>query len=149
MSGRLQQTRSVAVLRAANTAVRFTRSGSEYSYTTYVDGNNDGVRSADIQRGVDVEIRPGERLSYHFPGVSFGTLPNLPPVDPGAPSPGDDPVRLGAADLLSFTALGAATPGSLYIRGRGRSQYVIRILGETGRTRILKFDPATARWKPL
>jgi hypothetical protein len=149
MSSRLQQARSEAVTRLASTAVRFASSGEGFAFATYVDGNNDGVRSLDIQRGVDGELHAMERLSEWFPGVEFGALPNLPAVDPSGTPPGDDPVRVGPGNLLSFTPLGTATPGSLYIRNRRRSQYVIRVLGETGRTRILKFEPGAGRWRPL
>jgi hypothetical protein len=51
--------------------------------------------------------------------------------------------------MVSFTAQGTATPGSLYIRGSGRAQFVVRIFGETGKTRILRFDPRSGTWKPL
>jgi hypothetical protein len=37
----------------------------------------------------------------------------------------------------------------VYIRGRSKVQYVIRILGDTGRTRVLKFDPHARQWKAV
>ena len=111
-------------MRTANAAVRFIEDGQAYSYSVYVDGNDDGVRSQDIQRGVDREIRRQERLSDQFPGVEFGALPDLPPVDAGGVPPGSDPIRIGGSDLLSFTALGTSTSGSLYVRGPRQTQYV-------------------------
>jgi hypothetical protein len=149
VSSRLQQTRMEAVVRTANTAIRFTQVGEAYSYAVYMDGNEDGVRTLDIERGIDREIRRQERLSDQFPGVDFGAIPGLPAVDPGGAAPGSDPLRIGSSDLLSFTALGTATSGSLYIRGARSTQYVVRVLGETGRTRILRFDTKTGRWVSL
>jgi hypothetical protein len=37
----------------------------------------------------------------------------------------------------------------VYIRGRGGAQYAVRIFGETGKTRMVKFDRRTGRWRPL
>jgi hypothetical protein len=138
-----------AVMRTTHAAVHFRQTGETYSYSTYVDGNDDGVRSLDIQQGVDREIGRRERLSDKFPGVEFGALPDLPPVDPGGAAPGNDPIRIGGSDLLSFTALGTSTSGSLYVRGPRGMQYVVRVLGETARTRILRFDRRARRWVPL
>jgi hypothetical protein len=149
LSSRLHETRMEAVMRSSNAAMRFSTDNGEYAFAIFVDGNGDGVRSADIQRGLDPELRRQERLSDHFRGVAFGAGPDIPPVDPAGTAPGDDPIRIGASDLLSFTALGTATPGSLYVRGPRGTQYVVRVLGETGRTRILRFDRNGRRWKAL
>jgi hypothetical protein len=129
--------------------MRFTKSGASYTYGIYVDGNGDGVRSADIDRGVDRPIQRDEQLMDQFPGVEFGTLPELPAVDASGPPPGDDPIRLGAGDMAVFTPSGTSTPGSLYILGRNRTQYVIRMFGETGKTRILKFNVRSRLWETL
>ena len=138
-----------AVVRTADTAMRFVRAGPTYGYAVYVDGNHNGVGTRDIQRGVDREIQGAERLSDQFPGVDFGALTNLPPVDPTAPAPGNDPVRFGSSDMVTFTALGTSSPGSVYIRGRRDAQYVVRVFGGTGKIRILKFNPRSRQWKPL
>ena len=71
-----------------------------------------------------------QRLSDEFPGVDFGVLPGLHPVDPSGPAPGRDPIRFGSRHMVTFTAHGTSTPGSLYIRGRDSAQYVIRVFGE-------------------
>jgi type II secretory pathway pseudopilin PulG len=149
MSTRLHQTRMEAVARSANTAMRFVPVGESYGYAVYVDGNGDGVRTRDIQRGMDRLIHEQEILPNQFQGVDFGALPGLPAVDPPAPPPGTDPIRLGAANMVTFTAMGTSTAGSLYLRGRRDTQYVIRIFGDTGKIRTLQFDPKTRTWKPL
>ncbi len=102
----------------------------------------------DIQKGTDPPIGVVERLTDHFAGVDFGVAPGLPPPDSGATPPGTDPIHLGSGNILTFTALGTSSSGSLYVKGPRYAQYVIRILGETGRVRILKFDPRTKKWKP-
>jgi type II secretory pathway pseudopilin PulG len=149
MSGILQQARMQAVLRHAEVAVRFTASGSAYEYALYIDGNGNGVRARDISSGVDHEIRRAERLSDQFAGIEFGTLPDLPAVDSSSSPPGTDPVRLGSGSMAAFASRGTSTSGSLYVKGRRNAQYVIRVFGETGKTRILRFDLGARRWKPL
>jgi prepilin-type N-terminal cleavage/methylation domain-containing protein len=149
VASRLQQTRLEAVTRNANTALRFTPVGDGMIFTAYIDGNRNGVRTLDIERGLDRPIRAGEQLRNQFSGVDFGTQPDLPAVDSSGPPPGADPIRLGVSNMVSFTPDGSATPGSLYVRGQRNTQLVVRILGETGRTRILRFDPRARIWKPL
>jgi prepilin-type N-terminal cleavage/methylation domain-containing protein len=149
VASRLQQTRMEAVSRMADTAVRFSRTGQSYVYAVFVDGDGDGVRSLDIQSGVDREIHRGEELAHRFPGVEFGTLPTVPSVDPSGAPPGSDPIRLGSSDMITFGPLGTSTPGSLYILGPNGRQFVIRVFGETGKSRILRFDTRNGDWVPL
>ena len=146
---RLQRTRMEAVMRSTHVALQFTAVGTSYSYAEYIDGNRNGVLAQEIQDGVDRLVHAPERLSQQFSGVDFGTLPDLPAIDPGGTPPGDDPIRLGKANSVSFSPLGAATAGTIYIRGRGGAQYAVRIFGATGKTRIVKFERRARRWRPL
>ena len=130
-------------------AMKFTQSAAGYSYAVYVDGNRNGVLSRDIQSGIDRVIVPAERLPDQFPGVEFGAIPGLPPVDTGGTPPGTDPIRLGLADMASFSAVGTSSSGTVYIRSRRDAQYAVRIFGDTGKTRMLKFDARTRLWKQL
>jgi len=130
-------------------ALRFVNTPDGYAFGVYVDGNRNGVRTTEIQRGIDREMMPLERLTGLFVGVDFGVLPGLPPVDPGSPPPGTDPIKLGASNILTFVPVGTSSSGSLYIRGRRGAQYVLRVFGQTGRTHVLKYDPGARRWKPL
>jgi type II secretory pathway pseudopilin PulG len=148
-STRIQRTRMEAVRRSANAAIEFVPGRGGYSYGIYVDGNGDGVRATDIKKGTDRRLGAAEHLPDNYAGVDFGLLPGLPPVDVGGPAPGTDPIKLGTSNLLSYSAIGSSSSGSLYIRGRAKAQYVIRILGDTGRIRVLKFDPRLQQWKAL
>jgi type II secretory pathway pseudopilin PulG len=150
LSGRLQRARMEAVMRSAMVGLQFTPvPGGGYSYAMYLDGNRNGVLTRDIQRGVDRLIGAAERLPDTFSGVEFGATPGLPPVDPGGTPPGSDPIRLGSGNIASFSALGTATSGTVYIRSRRGAQYAVCVFGETGKTRLLKFEPGTGQWKPL
>jgi type II secretory pathway pseudopilin PulG len=149
IAARLQRARMEAVMRSAIVALQFTQTSSGYSYAEYVDGNRNGVLASEMQSGVDWRHGAIERLTEQFTGVDFGVVPGLPPIDPGGTPPGADPIRLGAANRASFSPRGTATPGTVYIRGRDDAQYAVRIFGETGKTRLLKFDRRNRRWRPI
>jgi type II secretory pathway pseudopilin PulG len=149
IASRLQRARMDAVMRSADVGLRVTTTISGYNYAVYLDGNRNGVRSTDIQQGIDKELVPPERLSDQFPGVEFGAIPALPAVDPSGTPPGTDPIRLGSGSMATFAAAGTSSSGSLYIRGSRDAQYAVRIYGQTGKTRILKFDARSRLWKGL
>jgi hypothetical protein len=148
VSTRLQRAHMEAVTRSQSAALRFTRQSDHYDFATYVDTNHNGVLATDIQSGIDRLVQPADRLGNHFPGVEFGAIPDLPAVDSTSSAPGSDPIRLGSSDMVTFTPTGTATSGSLYIRGRRDAQYVVRVFGETGKTRVLKFVPGNGQWIP-
>jgi type II secretory pathway pseudopilin PulG len=148
IAARLQRARMDAVMRSADVGLQVAAVPGGYVYTVYVDGNRNGVRSLDIQRGIDKRLVPPERLPEQFTGVEFGALPGLPAVDPSSTPPGTDPIRLGSANVATFSAAGTSSSGSLYICGR-HAQYVVRIYGQTGKTRVLRFDVRSRQWKAL
>jgi type II secretory pathway pseudopilin PulG len=145
IASRLQRARMEAVLRSVNVAVYFSTSGE---FATYVDGNGNGVLSADIRDGADPRLGAPERVSTSFGGVVFGVLAGLPPIEAGAAAPGSDPIHLGSSDSASFTPLGTSSSGSVYIRSRLR-QVVVRIYGDTGKVRVLRFDEGTRQWSEM
>jgi type II secretory pathway pseudopilin PulG len=149
LAGRLQQARMEAIARSAIVSLRFANDPAGCAFAVYLDGNGNGVLAYDIQRGVDrPESRP-EYLSDTFPGVAIGVLPGVPAVDAGSPPPDGDPLKLGVSNAISFSPQGTSSAGSVYLLGRGRWQYVIRIFGETGKTRALRYDAAARQWRPL
>jgi hypothetical protein len=149
LAARFQQARMEAVTRAADVAIQFVAAADGFTFRVYMDGNSNGVRTRDILRGTDAPLGAPERLTDHFPGVDFGVAAGLPAVDSSTAPPGGDPIHFGVSNLLSFSPAGTSSSGSVYIRGRGDIQYVIRVFGETGKTRILKYAPRTNEWRPL
>jgi hypothetical protein len=147
LSSQLQLARAEAVARAANTAVRFERTAGSYTFSTYADGNRNGVSLADIADGTDRRLAAAISLKTQFRGVDFGMAADVPPPD-GALFDDDDPVRFGVTSMAVFTAHGTATPGSVYIKGSRGTQYVLRVFGDTGKTHLLKFNRARRQWHP-
>jgi hypothetical protein len=81
-------------------------------------------------------------------GVLGGVVvPRLPPQSGPLDNPAD-PIKFGAADLVSFSPLGSATAGSLYLSD-GAAMTALVLNGNTGRLRLFRFDPLTARWKEM
>ena len=134
-----------AVKRSAFVGLRFVAGTDDYTYAAYADGNANGVRTADIGSGVDAPLNPPEMLSWNFPGVHFGIAAGVPDAD-NQPVTSCDGVRIGSARILSLNPNGSATPGTLYIVSAHGAQYAVRVLGATGRTRVLKFDRVSNRW---
>lgn len=146
----LHRARMEAVMRSSDVAMQFVvMADGHYAMAMHVDGNRNGVLTREIQSGVDRQLVASTRLVDNFADVDFGALPGLPAVDSGGTPPGSDPIRLGSSTLATFTAIGTSTTGSLYIRGNHGAQYVVRIYGQTGKTRILKYHLRTGQWKPL
>jgi type II secretory pathway pseudopilin PulG len=143
LAARIRLARAMAAARSKTVGLRFERL-DEYAFGVYADGDRDGIRSADIEHGIDRLVAPVERVSSSFPGVRFGFLAGVPPI--GEDASGEDPVRTGSSDILTLTPEGTATSATLYLCGRARSQYAVRVLGTTGRTRVFQFNRASLTW---
>jgi len=59
-----------------------------------------------------------------------------------------DPIRFNRSDLASFSALGAATPGSVYISDQRANLVAVRVTSRTGRVRLLHYDYKSRQWTP-
>jgi prepilin-type N-terminal cleavage/methylation domain-containing protein len=144
IAGRIASLRTDAVRRSACQALRFEATSGGYVYAAYADGNINGVRTADIRDGIDPRVSAMERLQDKFRGVRFALGAGVADID-GSRTSGEDGVRIGSARILTMSPDGTATSGTLYIRGR-RSQYAVRVLGVTGRTRVLQYRSGDGTW---
>ena len=146
LAGRLHQVRAASVSRGVHVALVFRADGADFCYGVFADGNRNGVRTADIAAGTDRQVDPCERLGDHFAGVTFGIWPGVTDPDSAAPLSGS-PLRLGGSTVLSYGPDGGSTSGTVYLRGPSGLQYAVRVLGTTGRSRILRFDARSQRWE--
>ena len=122
LAARMALARTAAVTRSTTVALRFSGEAPAISLATIVDGNRNGVRSADIASGVDRPIHEPFALEHLFPGVVI------------------ELAQFGASGIVSFTPVGTATSGTVYVRGRDGTRFAVRVLGATGRTRVLRYD---------
>jgi prepilin-type N-terminal cleavage/methylation domain-containing protein len=145
LAARIAAARIEAVKRSRAFGFRFMPGAPDYLVVAVADGNGNGLRTSEIQHGTDRTLGEPERIGTRFTGVAFGIHEDVPDAD-GRLGHGGDGVRVGTSRLLSMAPDGSSTSGTLYLRGRDRSQYAVRVLGATGRVRVLKFDPIRAAW---
>ena len=144
LAARLGEARFEAVRRSTFVGLRFQPGTPDFLITKIVDGNDNGLRSAELASGVDRTVTPPEQLSWNFPGVTFGLVPGVPGID--GPLSDRDGVHVGTAHMLSMNPNGSSSSGTLYVRGRKRAQYAVRVLGATGRVRVLEYDWGRLQW---
>jgi hypothetical protein len=123
-------------MRSTHVALRFEERPSGITFRMFADGNRNGVLTIDISSGIDAPLDAPVSLGDLFPGASIAAS------EPA----GSDPLRLGVSNLLSCTPLGTCTPGSVFVRGRDGSQFAVRVLGQTGRARVQRFNARNGTW---
>jgi hypothetical protein len=114
------------------------------------DDNGNGLRAADIKKKVDTILSGPHRLESSVEHVTLGfpplaSIPKIPPAT-GPLSGLDDPVRLGASDILSFSPLGTGSTGTLYVTDGRNALCAIVLYGKTTRLRVWRFDPWSREW---
>lgn len=150
MVSEMRIARHRAIAESGTRGLVFRREGEDWSYTLHADGDGDGLRTGDVRRGVDPPLERPQRLSERHPTVRPGFLPRerirrVPPAR-GFLRDLDDPVRFGNTDLVSFSARGRASSGTLYLTDGQTGQWAIVLYGVTGRVRVLRYDPERERW---
>lgn len=145
--GRATQARSRAVMSGAAVGLRFRSEPDGYAIRSYLDGDGDGVSTADISSGVDSPLEPTWYLRDVYPAAILSLDATVPPVGGSLSESRSTPVRFGPSGILTFTPLGTASSGTIYVKGvRTQDQYAVRVLGVTGRIRILRFDHVSREW---
>jgi len=138
-------TRAEALKRGVHVALVFLPLGQDFRFAIFADGNDDGVRAGDIAAGIDRQVSAWVRIGDQFPRAAFGIVPGVADPDSGSTLTGS-PLKLGGSSVLSFGPAGGATSGTVYLRGPAEQQYALRLLGQTGRSRLLRFDFKERRW---
>lgn len=146
LEGQIMRARIDAIRRSRAVALKFEPWEGDYRFGVYADGNGNGLRSSEIAQGIDAELAEAERLSDKYPGVRFELLPDIPDID-GNTGGTRDGLRIGTARILTLTPDGTATSGTMYVRGK-RAQCAVRVLGVTGRTRVLQYVSGEGEWIP-
>ncbi|HEY7411673.1 MAG TPA: hypothetical protein VII13_13060 [Vicinamibacteria bacterium] len=136
--GEFRRARSVAVRTGAQTALRFERGADGADYVRlYADGNYNGVLSAEIRSGIDAPLGPARPLATGAARVRVGINPGVPAIPPEKGLlDASDPIRFGASNMLSFSPLGTATPGTFFLAGE-TLQAAVRVTAGTSRVRLL------------
>lgn len=130
--------------------LQFRKVGNGWSWREVADGNGNGLRSAEITRGIDPVLTPDDALERQVPDVKLGFPPGgpYPEAPPGTEtlSAGDDPVRFGRSDLVSFSPVGSASSGTLYVTDGRNGLFAVVLFGPTTRLRVWRYRPLERRW---
>jgi prepilin-type N-terminal cleavage/methylation domain-containing protein len=150
LAARLSDQRWKSVAAHGTRGLQFRRLAGRWSFREVADGNGNGLRTAEITRGVDRPLGPDVRLESLVEHVTIGIPPGgpYPEAPPGTQllSAGDDPVRFGASDLVSFGPYGTTSSGTLYVTdGRGGLCAVV-LFGPSSRLRVWRYLPGEGRW---
>jgi hypothetical protein len=144
----LTSCRAHAIFHHQNTAMVFERrDGGGWRCFLAEDLDGDGVRSDDLASGRDRIF--SEIYDLEAGGSGLGILTTSPVPDPAGSGwlHGDDPVRAGPSDIISFTPRGTSTPASIYLTDHHSQMRALRVLGTTGRIRSLAWRVDWSEWK--
>lgn len=145
--------RETARLRGHRVGLKFFPSpGRETTYALFADGDFDGVRTQDIERGIDPMIAPPHPLQGLGADIRFGI-----PRDRNGRAPRrigsrrrmdrlDDPIRFNRSDIASFSRGGTATPGTVYLTD-GSRVVAVRVLNRSGKVAVLRYDFDEEIWR--
>ena len=149
VAARLMHVQLEALRRGVFVAIRVELADGDASLQVFADGNGNGVRTQDIERGVDPPISPADSIGAHASGVTLRI--NQRVLDANGSTwldAGSDPLRIGSSELISCSPTGSLTSGTLYISAERGPQAAVRITGTTGRVRVLAYDAASMSWRP-
>ncbi|HEU0105698.1 MAG TPA: GspH/FimT family protein [Vicinamibacteria bacterium] len=135
--GQFREAYSMAIKQNVNTAIRFETGARGPTYSLYADGNGNGVLSADIASGRDRRVAGPIPLDAGLARVRVAINPGVPaiPPDSGTLDP-TDPIKFGRSNMLSFSPMGTATPGTFYLAGES-AQAAVRVTPGSARVRIM------------
>lgn len=140
--------RSRAIARNANAGVRFAQRGSQWTFALYDDGDGDGIRGDDIAAGIDRCYAAPTVLMPEFHIATIALLPvTIRDPDGDLLPPTASAVQFGRAQMCSFSPTGAGTPGTAYITNTDGEIFAIRVLGGSGRVRVLRYNAMKKKWE--
>lgn len=133
-----------------NVGLFFEQSGGTWQWWEVRDGNGNGLRTAEVRDGTDIKSSGPHRLETTHRGVRLGFLtgqvvPAIPPQS--GVLGGNDPIRFGRPDLISFSPRGRSSSGTLYITDGRHRLYGVRLYGASTRIRVWRWDDREMQWR--
>ncbi len=132
-----------------NVGLYFEPSGGTWRWWEVRDGNGNGLRTIEVRNGTDAKVSGPHRIESTHRGVRIG-FPNgqpVPDIPPQNGWVGTDPVRFGAADLISFSPRGRSSSGTLFLTDGRHRLYGVRLYGVATRIRVWRWDAGERRWR--
>ncbi len=148
VAGILTTARARAVFQGAEVGVKWVANAGDLVLSVYQDGNGNGVTTADIKKGVDKLVAGPYWLGSRYPGVTFSFVPGMNGADPGDDPIGDlsDPIRFGKSNICSFSPVGHASPGTVYLSNRKSRQAAVRVSPATAKIQIWTWHGKKLKW---
>ena len=148
MRGMLRSVRSRAIARGRNAGVKFVKSGNDWTYTLYDDGNGNGIANADITKKIDKRYFGPAVVMPSFRTASISLLPKtIKDPDGDKLLPTDNALQFGNSTICSFSDLGSGTAGTIYISDGVSNLFCVRVYGASGKVRILRYDAGKQKWE--
>jgi type II secretory pathway pseudopilin PulG len=146
----LHAARERAVFQRADVGVKWVANAGDLVLSVYQDGNGDGVTTADIKKGIDRLVAGPYWLGSRYAGVNFSFVPGMDGKDPGGAAIGDlsDPIRFGKSNICTFSPLGHASPGTVYLSNRKRRQAAVRVTPANAKIQIWTWHGKKLKWIP-
>jgi prepilin-type N-terminal cleavage/methylation domain-containing protein len=138
-----------AASRGRNSGIRFMKSGNEWLYAEYSDGDGDGLRSDDIAAGIDRPLFTPRRVLFMDHGAAtIGVVSKtIPDPDGDKLTPTSSPVQFGRSQICSFSPIGESTSGTIYLIDGLGGIYAVRVYGASAKIRTLRFNGR--KWEQL
>ena len=130
LQSRMMLARAEAVSRGVVVALRLTGLPGDATLTTVLDGNRNGVLNVDILSGIDVPAGTPAALAALFRGITVSPVTTR-------------------GTLLSFSPVGTSSSETITVEGRDGARFGVRLLGATGRARVLRYDWVDGSWSEV
>lgn len=152
VAGVMRQARQYAVVHNVHVGIKFHRdedTGFVYMQL-YRDGDGDGVRTKDIEKGDDIPVAAAMPLTHVGRRVHFGFPTGPMPRNingRGRITRREDPIRFNRSDIASFGPMHTATPGTVYLTDGSLRVAAVRISSRNARLRIYYWSRNTGIWR--
>jgi hypothetical protein len=142
------QARGRAIHRSIQCGVKWVGHDGDLTLAIHDDGDGDGVRTDDIESGVDPRVYGPLSVRSRWPKVTVGFIPGFTARDPKGNPAGDlsDPIRFGRSDIASFSPLGDCSPGSVWLGDAKSRQSLVRLTPGTAAITIYEWAAAREGW---
>ena len=133
-----------ALTRGKYTGLKFEELAGQWHFTTYEDGDGDGVRNDDIKKGTDKRLTTPSVVFPQARNVTIGLLDV--PVKDADGDPVKSAVTFNNSTICSFSPIGESTPGTIYITNGYGDLWCVRVYGASAKIRTLRYEPRTKKW---
>lgn len=131
------EARGRSITEGTNFGIVFKEKEDKVFAILYKDGDFDGITTQDIIKGIDKAVSQPQLLTKECARIAIPEGVKKDPLNNNFN--GEDPIRFGNGDILTFSPKATATPGTLYIsEGFGDDGWAIRVAGIDGRIRIYR-----------